>query len=144
MPLSHQRTYVCSNPHCTGRRCHFLSEKAFGIHLQSSTTCFRFLQQQQMHAGSDGKPPVSLLLNVRINSVQAAAQVQYSSTYGTPLLKQDFTNIFSDDILQRDTTVAMLDDNKFCTSIHSDQTRSTMGAVQMHTTEQKWTVENTE
>jgi hypothetical protein len=71
-----------------------LSEKAFGIHLQSSTTCFCLLEQQQIHAGSDGKPPVSLLLNICIDSVQAAAQVQYPSTYGTRLLKQDFTNAF--------------------------------------------------
>ena len=131
---------MCSNPHCTGRRCHFLSEKAFGIHLQSSTTCFRFLQQQQMHAGSDAKPPVSLLLNVRIGSMQAAAQVQYSSTYGTRLLKRDFTNVFSDDILQRDTTGAMLDDNEFCTPLQSDQTRSNTRDAPMHTTEQKWTI----
>ena len=34
----------------------------------------------------------------------------------------------------------MLDDNKFCTPIQLDQTRSTLGAVQMHTTEQKRTV----
>ena len=140
MPLSHQRTYMCSNPHCTGRRCHFLSEKAFGIHLQSSTTCFRFLQQQQMHADSEGKPTASQSLNVHTDSVQAAAQVQYFSTSGTQLLKRDFTNVFSDDISQQDITVAMLDGNKLCTPIHSDQTRSTMGAVQMHTTEQKWTV----
>ena len=129
MPLSHQLTYVCSNPHCTGRRCHFLSEKAFGIHLQSSITCFRFLQQQKKHASSDSKPPQSQLLNVHIDSVQAAAHLQYSSTSGTQLLKQDFTNVFSDDVLQQDTTIAMLDDNKFCTPLQSVQTRDRKSVV---------------
>ena len=112
MPLSQQLTYVCSNPHCTGGRCHFLSEKAFGIHLQSSTTWFRFLQQHQMHVDSDGKPTASQSLNLHRDSVQAAAQVQYSSTSGTRLLQRDFTNIFSDDISQRGAKIAMLDNNK--------------------------------
>ena len=133
---------MCSNPLCTSRRRHFLSKNAFGIHLQRSTTCFCFLQQQQMHADSDGKPTAPQSLNAHTDSVQAAPQVQYSSTSfaGTRLLKRDFTNIFSDEISQQGATLAVLDDNKFCTPIHSDQTRATMGAVQMHTTELKWTV----
>ena len=87
-----------------------------------------------------------MLSNSEINtsdntdSVQAATPVQYSSTSGTQLLKREFTNVFSDDVSQQGATVAMLDANKLCTPIHLDQTRSTMGAVQMHTREQKWIV----
>ena len=103
--------YVCSNPHCTDCCCHFLSEKAFSIYLPSSTTCFQFLQQQQMHADSDGKSTASQSLNVHTDSVQAA-QVQYSSTSGTRLLKQDFTNVIPDDVSQHGATITMLDDIK--------------------------------
>jgi hypothetical protein len=85
-------SFLCLNPHCSGRRRRFVSEKSFGMHLQKSTSCWHFFRAR-MSAGSGSALDTSCLIKPCLKSSAAAdANTVYESSQRAVPLCCDFVN----------------------------------------------------
>ena len=85
-------SFVCLNPHCSGRRRRFVSEKSFGMHLQKSTSCWHFFRARMSAGTSSTIDTKCLIVPCLTNSVAEDANAIFVSSQRAVPLRCDFVN----------------------------------------------------
>ena len=85
-------SFVCLNPHCSGRRRRFVSEKSFGMHLQKSTSCWHFFRARMSAGTSSTIDTKCLIVPCLTNSAAEDANAIFVSSQRAVPLRCDFVN----------------------------------------------------
>ena len=73
-------SFVCLNPHCSGRRRRFVSEKSFAMHLQKSTSCWHFFRARMSAGLASSLDSNCLVMHCLISSAAKDANALYGSS----------------------------------------------------------------
>ncbi len=144
-PFGFLSSHVCLNPHCKGRRCRFVSETSFGIHLQKSSSCWHFFRSRKAAGDQSSVEFDNLLCASRpIRSlVEDSNALDLSSQRAVPL-RCDFVTY--DDFSTSGSTAQPFDEGsarRFPVSPHAPHPAGASPSPPVffpYSTDQKWTV----